>query len=134
MKNMFSQIFKSSLFNHAKRMVMAVVFLSSAAIATAGGSNGWTARYYVENVKIMPGSTGSGLVYASTTNDLWNDDSSNDQSESSSNYGNTRGTVRQHPKNSYLPTTYNQNDGVGRLTFSWSKSSIESDTYEFTEY
>ena len=60
---MFSQIFKSSLFNHAKRMVMAVVFLSFAAVVTAGGGSKWEARFYVNNVQLANGATGSGTVY-----------------------------------------------------------------------
>ena len=65
MKSIFSQISKFSLLNHAKRLAMAVVFLSFAAIATAmgGGGSDWEARFYVNNVQLANGATGSGTVY-----------------------------------------------------------------------
>ena len=64
---MFSQISNSSLLNHAKRLAMAVVFLSFAAIVKAGGGGSEAsqeARFYIYTVQLKE-STGSGKVYIS---------------------------------------------------------------------
>ena len=79
MKSIFSQISKFSLLNHAKRLAMAVVFLSFAAIATAGGGDGntWNAKYYLQ-VHRHSLSTGSGTVYFEATDgDQYNGNSTN---------------------------------------------------------
>ena len=62
MKSMFSQISNSSVLNLAKRLAMAVVFLSFATIARAGWSGTATM-----NVGVTSTNTGGGTVYVSTT-------------------------------------------------------------------
>ena len=60
MKSIFSQISKSSLLNHAKRLAMAVVLLSFTAIASASKWSGTATM----NVGVT--NTGGGTVYVST--------------------------------------------------------------------
>ena len=62
MKSMFSQISNSLVLNLAKRLAMAVVFLSFATIARAGWSGTATM-----NVGVTSTNTGGGTVYVSTT-------------------------------------------------------------------
>ena len=57
MKSIFSQIFKSSLFNHVWRLAIVVVFLSYSAAAAAN----WNAS---STVTVKVAKTGHGLVYA----------------------------------------------------------------------
>ena len=65
MKSIFSQISKFSLFNHAKRLAMAVVFLSFATVASAS----WTANAnaYARFVATDDGQTGTGKVYVGSS-------------------------------------------------------------------
>ena len=63
MKSIFSQISKSSLFNHVMRLAIVCVFLSISA-AAAGGT--WTPTWKPK-ADFCTGSTGCGSVYVSTT-------------------------------------------------------------------
>lgn len=114
---MFSQISKSLLFNHVKRLAIVCVFLS---ISAAAASIDWDARYYVENVKILPGSTGSGLVYIDPQTEAWAG------TEASNTYGDYRGTER--VKEGELPTTKNG----GKLTFNVTHQDVSDDENNYT--
>lgn len=65
MKSIFSQFFKSSLFNHVMRLAIVVVCLSYSADAAAA----WYSKVVL---KVPQSQTGLGSVYASTTNSFTN--------------------------------------------------------------
>ena len=111
MKSMFSQIFKSSLFNHAKRMAMAVVFLSFAAIATAGG--GWNGTATVT----ATAPTGFGVVYVSGGDSSGNGTTSAKTTKSiSNNDSKLNFTIEAKPAQRYCFTTWTKNSSNGTLT------------------
>ena len=72
MKSIFSTIMNNSLFNFAKRLAIVCVFLSISAAAAAGSN--YTARYYIDNVQLASGATGSGTVYFTATGGTVYDD------------------------------------------------------------
>ena len=120
MKGIFSQFFKSSLFNHVMRLAMIVVFLSSAFTVTAGET-----KYYARcTVKVA---TGSGTIYVSkskTNNPPYG--SGNSQSGSSSEY--LGGMVGGNPIAFYLYS----NPSDGYYLKGWTVSSTGADVADGT--
>ena len=71
MKNLLTNLFNSSFYCHVMRLAMAVVLLSFATVATAGGgSDDWSATYRA-HIELHPDATGTGKVYiSSSTNSI----------------------------------------------------------------
>ena len=60
MKTNLTKLFNLSLIRHAQRLAIVCMLLSFAVTAKA---NNWMSRYYIDNVQLASGSTGSGKVY-----------------------------------------------------------------------
>ena len=117
MKSIFSQISKSSLSNHAKRLTMAVVFLSFAAIATAGGGgsdSGWTGTAKVT----ATAPTGLGVVYVeggTTTTGEWTESATTSKTINDGDKSlNFKLTAKPAPR--YCFTTWTNNGSSGDLS------------------
>ena len=111
MKSIFSQISKSSLSNHAKRLTMAVVFLSFAAIVTAGG--GWSGTATVT----ATATTGLGVVYVTGGTSSGNGTTSAKTTKSiSNNDSKLTFTIEAKPAQRHCFTTWTKNSSSGTLT------------------
>lgn len=129
MKSMFSEISKSSLFNHVKRLAIVFVFLSISAAAAAGDT------YHSKMVvKLTKTSTGGGLVYVQDSESNNNPDYKVEANDTYSKWENKKHQYKLYakPNDGYTFDGWSENeDGTSPLSgsnvspYTYNSSGIE---------
>lgn len=129
MKSMFSEISKSSLFNHVKRLAIVFVFLSISAAAAAG-----TYHHSKMVVKLTKTSTGGGLVYVQDSESNNNPDYKVEANDTYSKWENKKHQYKLYakPNDGYTFDGWSENeDGTSPLSgsnvspYTYNSSGIE---------